>query len=104
MANLETSYLGINLKNPIIVSSSGLTREVQGVKRAYEAGAGAVVLKSLFEEQILAEAFSKDSNHPEEYDYLMEYGTHTYLKLIEDCKKAVDIPVIASVNCVTQSN
>jgi dihydroorotate dehydrogenase (fumarate) len=52
MANLETTYLGLKLKNPIVVSSSGLTNSVEKIKELEKAGAGAVVLKSLFEEQI----------------------------------------------------
>ena len=55
MADLSTNYLGLKLKNPLIVGSSGMTGTVAGVKHAAENGAGAVVLKSIFEEQILHE-------------------------------------------------
>jgi dihydroorotate dehydrogenase (fumarate) len=55
MVNLATKYMGLNLKNPIIVSSSSLSRSAETVKRCADAGAGAVVLKSLFEEQINAD-------------------------------------------------
>ena len=61
MADLSTKYLGLNLKNPIVVGSSGLSGTVEGVKKLAENGAGAVVLKSLFEEQIIFEELSKDS-------------------------------------------
>ena len=56
MADLHINYLGLNLKNPVIVSSSGLTSSVEKIKEAEQAGAGAVVLKSLFEEQLKYEA------------------------------------------------
>ena len=107
MSNLSVSYLGLKLKTPIIVGSSGLTDTADKVAKLAENGAGAVVLKSLFEEQIKFEAGSMlaDSQYPEAEDYLMNYvrsnSVDSYLKLIEDSKKKVDIPVIASVNCVS---
>jgi len=102
--------MGLELKNPLVVSSCGLTKTVQGVKQAAEAGAGAIVLKSLFEEQIVAETDelarqSQHSGHTETYDYLhgfgRTFGPREYLQLVSDAKAAVAIPVIASVNCVT---
>ncbi|OFZ22133.1 MAG: hypothetical protein A2202_05095 [Bdellovibrionales bacterium RIFOXYA1_FULL_36_14] len=104
MANLTTQYAGLTLKNPLIVSSSGLTNSLQGIKKAYEAGAGAVVIKSLFEEQIIKDSFKEIPQHAEEYDYLMKYNTHSYLQLIEDAKKACKIPIIASINCTTSAH
>ncbi|MBN1117608.1 MAG: dihydroorotate dehydrogenase-like protein [Bacteroidales bacterium] len=107
MSNLSVSYLGLNLKTPIIVGSSGLTDSVSKVVKLAETGAGAVVLKSLFEEQIKYEAGSMimDGQYPEAEDYLAGYvrshSVDNYLKLIEDTKKEVDIPVVASVNCVS---
>lgn len=107
MSNLSVSYLGLKLKTPIIVGSSGLTDSADKVAKLAENGAGAVVLKSLFEEQIKYEAGSMltENQYPEAEDYLMNYvrsnSVDTYLKLIEDSKKLVDIPVIASVNCVS---
>lgn len=109
MANLQTTYLGLNLKNPIIVSSSGLTSNVESIKKLEANGAAAVVLKSLFEEQILHEAgsLSVHSDYPEAEDYLKSYVTSNnvekYLDLISSAKKAVDIPVIASINCISAS-
>lgn len=109
MANLQTTYLGLSLKNPIIVSSSGLTSNVESIKKLEANGAAAVVLKSLFEEQILHEAgsLSVHSDYPEAEDYLKSYVTSNnvekYLDLITDAKKAVDIPVIASINCISAS-
>ena len=103
--------MGLNLKNPIIVSSSDLTRTVDKIKKCEEAGAGAVVLKSIFEEQFLIEGDIPESDYaiyPEALDYmrsgsLFEYAPHNLTKLIEEAKKEVSIPVIASINCQTPS-
>ncbi len=106
MAQLSSEYLGLTLKNPIIVSSSGLTATVNKIIEAEKAGAAAVVLKSVFEEQINYEAssyqnISKES--PESFDYLQGYVTannlDNYLKLIAEAKEKTSIPVIASIHC-----
>lgn len=75
MANLETTYMGLKLKNPIVVASSGLTNSVEKIKALEEAGAAAVVLKSIFEEQINSEVshlINKDPQnlYPEAEDYI----------------------------------
>jgi len=107
MADLHVKYLGLDLKNPIIVSSSGLTSSVDKIKEAEKVGAGAVVLKSLFEEQIRVEAgqYMINNDYPEAEDTIMNYAkAHSvsdYLTLIEQAKKAVAIPVIASINCIS---
>jgi dihydroorotate dehydrogenase (fumarate) len=107
MAELKTHYAGLDLRNPIIVSSSGLTDSVEKIQKLEKAGAGAVVLKSLFEEQILFEAghISDSSDYPEAEDYIRNYTRNNsvdkYLDLIEGARAAVDIPVIASINCVS---
>jgi dihydroorotate dehydrogenase (fumarate) len=107
MANLETTYLGINLKNPIIVSSSGLTSTLDKIKELEQFGAGAVILKSIFEEQINHEVGNLEtpSNYPEAGDYLSAYvksnAIDTYIQLIKDAKQNVSIPVIASINCIS---
>ncbi|MCK4511359.1 diguanylate cyclase, partial [bacterium] len=111
MADLTTKYMGLDLKNPVIAGSSGLTATVEKVKECAAAGAGAVVLKSIFEEQITAEVASireasGSSNwHPEAEQYIREYGRHhaaeAYVDLIKGAKDAVDIPIIASVHCVS---
>ncbi|NOZ48392.1 MAG: dihydroorotate dehydrogenase-like protein [Chlorobi bacterium] len=108
MINLETSYLGLKLKNPIIVSSSGLTNSVEKLKNLEYNGAGAVVLKSLFEEQIEFEAghlISNSEEHPETEDYIRNYvksnSVEAYLELIEEAKATLSIPVFASINCVS---
>lgn len=105
MRTLETTFAGLKLKNPIIVSSSGLTDSAEKNQKFYEAGVGAIVLKSLFEEQIMLEAdwLGDPYMYPEGSDYLVEYVRHhklsEYLKLIEDTKKVCPIPMIASINC-----
>jgi len=110
MSDLTTTYMGLSLPNPLVVASSSLSGSVEGVKRCAEAGAGAVVLKSLFEEQISHETgqlsqYAEYASHYEASQYLqgygMELGPREYLKLVEDSRKAVDIPVIASLNCFT---
>lgn len=110
MSDLSTTYLGLQLKNPIVVSSSRLTYDLEKVKKCEEAGAGAVVLKSLFEEQIVhdTERMVGDMNFDastDAYDYLRgaskDYYLNEYLGLVEEAKKAVSIPVIASINCLS---
>lgn len=111
MTDLSTTYLGLRLENPVLVASSGLTNSFDGVRRAADAGAGAVVLKSIFEEQIDAEGGMLDSSGDtvgyrlEAEEYLARYGREEavgpYLELIREAKRAVSVPVIASVHCVT---
>ena len=104
---LTTNYLGLELKNPLIVSSSGLTNSVKKIKKLESVGAGAVVLKSLFEEQINRDALDmiKESDYPEAEDYILNYTKNNtvehYLRLIEEAKSALDIPIIASINCMS---
>jgi dihydroorotate dehydrogenase (fumarate) len=110
MADLAVTYMGMGLRNPIVVSSSSLTNTVEKIKRCEDSGAGAVVLKSLFEEQLEAQTAEIEQDswpypHPEAFDYVrqmgMRLGQDEYLKLIRDAKKAVKIPIIASLNCIT---
>jgi dihydroorotate dehydrogenase (fumarate) len=108
VVDLSTKYLGLTLKNPIIVGSSGLTSIEEGVKKATDAGAGAVILKSIFAEQIEQEVENLVSEsdgslwHPEAAAYIASYGKENavkvYLDLITATKKSVSIPVIASVH------
>lgn len=115
MADLSTTYLGLTLKNPIIVGSSGLTNSVEKIKELEKNGAAAVVLKSIFEEEILLET-QQQLNEAEKnaliytelsetLDYIdlhvKEDRLNEYLKLIREVKKSVLIPVIASINCVS---
>lgn len=111
MANLATTYMGLRLDNPLVVSSSGITGQLSGIQRCADAGAGAVVLKSMFEELIIAASKNLDEmvvasgeGRPEIYDYLdlgMSLGPLPYLDFIEQVRTKVAIPVIASVNCVS---
>ena len=110
MANLETTYMGLKLKNPIVVASSGLTSSVEKIKALEEAGAGAVILKSIFEEQInneVSHLINKDpqNSYPEAEDYIWNYTRNSsisaHLELVRQAKEAVSIPVIASINCIT---
>jgi dihydroorotate dehydrogenase (fumarate) len=114
MADLSVKYLGLDLKTPLIAASSGLTDNIENLKRFEKYGVGAVVLKSLFEEEIRIEkesSLSKMSSsgfiYPETmefYDYLdgaEKESTLRYLDLIHEASKKLTIPVIPSINCVT---
>jgi len=109
MINLITTYAGLTLRNPLIVSSSGLTDNIDKIKKLEKAGAGAIVLKSLFEEQIKYEAddLKSRTDYPQVEDYLNYYvrnnSVDQYLKLIESARKSISIPVIASINCVSSA-
>jgi dihydroorotate dehydrogenase (fumarate) len=112
MLNLATNYLGLDIKNPIVVASSGLTDSVEKIKELEANGAAAVVLKSLFEEEIMMEMeetmlnmTSRPFIYPETFDYMDEEAkedlVRKYLRLIKEAKAAVSIPIIASINCVS---
>ena len=111
MNNLETTYLGLKLKNPLVAASSGLTSSVEKIVELEQAGIGAVVLKSLFEEQINGEVSSmlgkdpQNTGYPEAEDYIKGYlrdnTVKKHIDLIEKAKKETNIPIIASVNCVS---
>lgn len=112
MANLKTTYLGLELDNPIIIGSSELCNTVEHVINMEKAGAGAVVIKSLFEEQILMDIDAERTNNMTgSYDhienhvgyYLKKHSIDKHLKLVKDAKEAVNIPVIGSINCVSSS-
>jgi dihydroorotate dehydrogenase (fumarate) len=108
--DITTTYMGLDIHSPIIVGSSGLTNSVEKIKTYARHGAGAVVLKSIFEEEILFEYEDhiKDVNSQgvfmEQFDYydfhLRGKKLNGYFDLILATKKAVDIPVIASINCI----
>jgi dihydroorotate dehydrogenase (fumarate) len=108
MADLTTDYMGLSLPSPLVVASSALSNRVENLEAAEGHGAGAVVLRSLFEEQLeatnsrLEEAAARHADSsPEARTYFppQRVGPHEYLSLVERAKKAVDIPVIASLNC-----
>jgi dihydroorotate dehydrogenase (fumarate) len=108
MADLSTTYMGLPLSTPLLLASSSISNRVENLQAAEASGAGAVVLRSLFEEQIeaadteLQEALALGSeSNPEARTYLppQRIGPHEYLRLVERAKKALRIPVIASLNC-----
>lgn len=113
MINLETTYMGIKLKNPLIVGSSGLTNSVENIIEIEKNGAAAVVLKSLFEEQINHSASNTlmqnefGNYYPEAEDYVKHYtrmaDVEKYIDLIKNAKEKVKIPIIASINCISDS-
>ena len=110
MANLETTYLGLKLKNPLVAASSGLTGSMEKIKELSAAGIGAVVLKSIFEEQINNEIGAmlsdgaQNMDYPEAEDYIRNYLRDNSITkqtdLVTQVKRSTDLPVIASVNCV----
>ncbi|HEY9595533.1 MAG TPA: dihydroorotate dehydrogenase-like protein [Spirochaetia bacterium] len=110
MASLKTQYMGLTLANPVIAGASDLTANVDTIKRIEDAGAGALVLKSLFEEQIqlerlkLEEDLSKDDNLYGEmatiFPRLEHAGAREHLLWVKKSRSAVKIPVIASLNAV----
>ena len=108
--NLTTNYLGMTLKNPIVASSSPLSHSVEGIRRLEDAGAAAVVMYSLFEEQIGFDSYYIDYHLTQGSDSCAEsisyfpdmqsynVGPDQYLELIRRTKEAVNIPVIGSLN------
>ena len=118
MKDLTTSYLGLELKNPIIAGSCGLTGTLEGIVSMEQHGAGAVVIKSIFEEEILLEVKERTreanknpmiySGLSETLDYIdlhiREDKLADFLQLIQDAKKAVSIPIIASINCISDED
>ncbi len=111
--DLSTNYMGLHLQNPIIVSATSATNKVSTIKKCADNGAGAVVLKSLFEEQILQEVEARlheeDDKYfwyPEARDFVKsistDKGVNEYLNLIHKTEQETSIPVIASINCVSE--
>lgn len=110
MNKLQTTFATLKLKSPVIVASSGLTANIKKIKAFSDAGAGAIVLKSLFEEQINYEAehYISENDHSEANDYLSEYiKSHKlteYIQLIKDSKEQCECPIIASINCYSNNS
>ncbi len=114
MINLSTKYLGLKLKSPLVASSGPLCKDLATLRKLEDAGAGAVVLESLFEEQIMIESNDLDRNlwqsadvSAEAQGYYPDFGTYNlgpekYLEHISQAKKALGIPVIASLNGVSK--
>jgi dihydroorotate dehydrogenase (fumarate) len=112
--DLSTTYLGLNLKNPIVASASPLSKKVEKARQLEEAGAAALVMYSLFEEQIIHESLELDhyltrgtDTYAEALTYLPDAGTYSlapdkYLAHVTGLKKALSIPVIGSLNGVSR--
>ena len=108
MSNLSVKYLGLELSSPIIASSCGLTADLQKVIEMEQKGVGAIVVKSLFEEQIWNEVdflSQAGSDYPDMDDYLhnyvRQYSINNYKEALKSFKANVSIPIIASINCYT---
>ncbi len=114
MANISTRFFGLDLKSPVIAASSSMTGHAEQALKLAHAGAGAVVLKSIFEEEIyhelqeelsLRDNFHTDPEYLDYFDYVIkEDNLRKYLRLISDVKAGTEVPVVASINCVTSSD
>lgn len=114
MSDLSTRYLGLNLRSPLLASASPLCESVENIKRLEDQNLGAVVLPSLFEEQLQLESLSVDSDlargadsFPESANFFPDLQTYNlgpdgYLELIRHAKESVGIPIIASLNGVSK--
>lgn len=130
MENLQTTYLGLKLRNPLIAGSCGLTNSIANITELARKGIGAIVVKSLFEEQIQIETekvikadqdgirtFTKAPetildkriyDYDEAYSYIYDFAKRNtltkYLDFLKEAKKSVEIPIIASINCVSNQD
>lgn len=110
MVDLTCKYMGLELKNPVVAGASALTKNIQTIKRIEEAGAAALVITSLFEEQVQLSQFMLDEELKSRDNYYAEMtsmfpdvehaGPEEHLMWVKRAKEAVDIPVIASLNAV----
>lgn len=106
--------MGLDLKSPIIAGSCGLTADIANLRKLEELGAGAVVLKSIFEEQIVydirrnAHMTSMGSNYGDSYEYIAQYvaedSMSKYFDLVREAKRSLTIPIIGSINCFSYDN
>ena len=113
MGSLQTHFMGLTLANPIVAGSSDLTSNVDSIKRIEDAGAGAIVLKSLFEEQVQLERFKLEEDLEAGNDLygematifpkLQHAGAKEHLMWVKKAREAVKIPMIASLNAVTRA-
>ncbi|GAB6090098.1 dihydroorotate dehydrogenase-like protein [Spirochaeta dissipatitropha] len=113
MANLETTYMGIPVRNPLVVGACSLTSHMDSIKKIEEAGAGALVISSLFEEQInlqkarMDEELTMHDNFDAEMGDLFpdvdHGGPEEHLYWVKKAKDTVGIPVIASLNCTSEN-
>ena len=112
MADLSTTYMGVSLKNPIVVAASSISNSVEKVKRAGELGAGALVIRSLFEEQIhydemtMADFMERAANispeiHSSFYPPMEAGGPREHMMWVEKTRRAVSMPIFASINAIS---
>ncbi len=113
MLDLTTTYLGLKLKNPLVASASPLSKKVESARQLEDAGVSAIVMYSLFEEQIIQESLKlhRDltrgtESYAEAISYLPDYGTYSigpesYLEHLNKIKSAMNIPIIGSLNGVS---
>ena len=114
MANISTQFFGLELKSPVIAASCSMTGNAEQVIKLAEAGAGAVVLKSIFEEEIyhelqeelsLRDELHSDPEYLDYFDYVIkDESIRKYLKLIADAKARTTVPIVASINCISSSD
>ena len=119
MSDLATTYVDLKLRSPIIAGSAGITETVERMKKTQDNGAGAVVMKSLFEDEIsrtsptprfklidygkgLKNNKSKNGFSLYSYEQGSEWGLERYAEEVSKAKKELDIPIIASINCISE--
>ena len=111
MANLATQFFGLNLNSPVIAASSSMTGDLEQIKKLAKAGPGAIVLKSLFEEEIdhqlqrelsLRKELEPDDEYLDYFDYIIkDENLKDYTELIKQAKDVTDVPIVASISCIT---
>jgi dihydroorotate dehydrogenase (fumarate) len=130
MTDLQTTYLGLKLNNPLIAGSCGLTNNIDSIREIADKGVGAIVVKSIFEEQINVDTEKVIKNeegniklltrasdlmigrrvhdYDEAYSYIFDFARRNtldkYLGFVSKAKKAINIPLIASINCVSNND
>lgn len=114
MANISTRFFGLNLNSPVIAASSSMTGHSEQIFKLAEAGAGAIVLKSIFEEEIyheleeelsLRDGLHSDPEYLDYFDYVIkDENIKKYLKLISEVKARTSVPIVASINCVSSTD
>jgi len=112
--NTKVKYLGLELKSPIVAASSGMTANIDNLVKLERAGAGAVILKSIFEEQIIYDikrnthVFAPVGNYGASYEYIAQHvadnSVSKHFELIRQAKENLTIPVIGSINCFSHEN
>ena len=112
--NTHVKYLGLELNSPVVAGSCGLTADINNLCKLEECGVGAVVLKSIFEEQIIYDIkrnthmYAPVGNYGDSYEYIAQHvaddSVAKHFALIREAKKRISIPVIGSINCFSYEN